>query len=87
MRPPTARLHPTIPRPRRLKTPTQSKLPSMGTSFASQAGAPGQDNLLVGMGVSTRFGRDWRAYPYYNANLARKDYFSHTVSTGLEWRF
>ncbi len=58
-----------------------------GASFAYQTGALGRDNILVGTGVSARLGRDWSAYLYYNANFARKDYLSHTVSTGFEWRF
>ncbi|MFK5924114.1 MAG: autotransporter domain-containing protein [Verrucomicrobiota bacterium] len=58
-----------------------------GSSFDYETEALGQDGIQAGAGVSARFSRDWSAYLYYNTNFARQDYLSHSVSTGLEWRF
>ncbi|MCF6314583.1 MAG: autotransporter domain-containing protein, partial [Verrucomicrobiales bacterium] len=56
-------------------------------SFGYNTEALGQDSILTGAGVSANFGRDWSAYLYYNTNFARRNYLSHSVSTGLEWKF
>ena len=58
-----------------------------GSSFGYTTSAPDRDAVFAGAGLSAQFGPNWNAYFYYNADFGRQDYISHSISTGLNFKF
>ena len=58
-----------------------------GPSFDYTTSAPSRDAVFAGAGISAQFGANWNAYFYYNADFGRQDYISHSISTGLNFKF
>ncbi|MEI6494194.1 MAG: autotransporter outer membrane beta-barrel domain-containing protein, partial [Verrucomicrobiota bacterium] len=58
-----------------------------GPSFDTITSAPARDAVFAGAGISIQFGPNWNAYLYYNADFGRQDYISHSLSTGLNFKF
>ena len=58
-----------------------------GPSFDTATSAPVRDAIFATAGVSAQFGPNWNAYFYYNADFGRQDYISHSISTGLNFKF
>ena len=58
-----------------------------GPSFNYTTSAPARDAVFAAAGVSAQFGPNWNAYFYYNADFGRQDYISHSVTTGLNFKF
>ncbi|TSA34114.1 MAG: hypothetical protein D4R65_06725 [Verrucomicrobiaceae bacterium] len=58
-----------------------------GPSFDYTTSAPDRDAVFAGAGISAQFGPNWNAYVYYNADFGRQDYISHSISTGLNFKF
>ena len=58
-----------------------------GPSFDYSTSAPDRDAVFAGAGLSAQFGSNWNAYFYYNADFGRQDYISHSISTGLNFKF
>ena len=58
-----------------------------GPSFNYTTSAPARDAVFATAGISAQFGPNWTAYLYYNADFGRQDYISHSVNTGLNFKF
>lgn len=58
-----------------------------GSSFGYTTSAPARDAVFAAAGISAQFGPNWTASFYYNADFGRQDYISHSISTGLNFKF
>jgi outer membrane autotransporter protein len=58
-----------------------------GPNFDYTTSTPDRDAVFAGAGLIGQFGKNLNAYIYYNADFGRQDFVSHTISTGLNFKF
>ena len=58
-----------------------------GNTFSVRGPQIGRDSLLVGAGVAVQFNERTSAYLYYDGQLGRENYDSHSVTGGLRVSF
>ena len=58
-----------------------------GPSFDYTTDNLARESVFGGAGISAQFGANWNTYFYYNTNFGREEFTSHSISTGLNFKF
>ena len=58
-----------------------------GSAFTVAGPETGRDSLLIGAGLSIQWNERFSTYAYYDGELGRSNYDSHSISAGVRLRF